>query len=103
MFCILGLEESEYQAQPIEGRPFEAVILRKLRWRHWGHHHKATARGLVCPRYGGRGCERARVIVEDARRVGPAGYNWIYQRIKVERHSPAGRRYFDWYQPGLDY
>lgn len=102
-FCMLGLEESEYQAQPVVGRPFEAVILRKLHWRHWGRHHKAGARGLVCPRFGGRACERTRVIVEDARRIGPAGYDWIYQRIKVQRHDRAGHRYFDWYLPGLDY
>jgi hypothetical protein len=103
MFCMLGLYESEYQAQPINGHPFEAVILRKLRWKHWGHHRKATARGLACPRYDGRGCQRTRVIVEDARRIGPAGFNWIYQRTKVERHNRAGHRYFDWYQPGVDY
>jgi hypothetical protein len=101
--CFLGLQESAYQSQPVAEHSFDRIVLRKLRWRHWGR-RTTQAQGLVCDLSDGR-CEPTLVLLWRPERVGPAGDAWIYQRIRVRRDNrvdPA-RHYFDWFQPGLDY
>jgi hypothetical protein len=103
--CVLGLQASPYEAQPVPGhRDPEAVLLRGVRWRHWGR-HRAVGRGRVCDFFSRR-CERARVTVSGPERILPAAGLLIYQRIRV-RHIPPRRShrrpFTDWYEPGTDY
>lgn len=108
MSCNLGLSLSYYDVQPIPGRRYGTVGLRRLHWYGWGH-HEAFAHGLACNIYAdGRTiwsqCAHVTVHVFDPVSIGPAGGAYIYQRTEV-RHTRIDhwRRFTFWYRPGTDY
>jgi hypothetical protein len=107
--CDLGLSQSYFQAQPVPGRPFAALGLRHMHWKHWGS-YQATAHGLGCNvRYNGsvfrRSCVHVRVDVYHPVRVGPAGFTPIYQRVRVLHRRTRAEPFYNvfWFRPGTDY
>lgn len=107
--CDLGLGQSMYQSQPVHGRSFASLGLRRLHWKRWAR-YEATARGLSCDvRSNGSviraTCDHVEVNVYHPVKIGPAGFTPIYQRVRVlhRRSRREPYRYGYWYQPGLDY
>lgn len=107
--CNLGLGRSIYQAQPVPGRAFAALGLRRLRWRSWGR-HTASAHGLSCDIKSDGGiqrgtCDHVVVTVSRPQAIGPAGFAVIYQLIRVLHRSTRAEpyRYGYSFQPGVDY
>jgi hypothetical protein len=100
--CHLGLGESVYEAQRVEGHPAPpTVVLRGLHWRHWGQ-FRATAKGRSCYENEEKEFVCSEVEIKDSRpsAIGPAGFAVIYQLMRVyypEYHET------DWYRPGVDY
>jgi hypothetical protein len=94
--CDLGLGESTYETQRVPRHPQpEALYLRALRWKLWGH-HVATARGREeCSKLDGgppdgvAHCIEVTVTVSDPQRILPAGGADIYQLIRVVVHMPV--------------
>lgn len=107
--CDLGLGQSVYQTQPVPGRAFAAIALRRLRWSNWGS-HEATAHGLSCRvRTNGNAfphtCGHVVVHVYRPQVEVPAGGAVIYRFTRVVHHrSPREpHRYTYAYQTGTDY
>jgi hypothetical protein len=106
--CNVGLGASYYDVQPVGGRSFGTIGLRRLRWHGWGR-HEATAHGLACNIYGNGGanwkqCASVTVHVYRPVAVGPAGGAFIYQLMRASHtRKDAWDRFTYWYQPGTDY
>ena len=105
--CNLGLAASGYDVQPVPGRRFGRIGLRKMRWHGWGS-YEATAHGLACSIYkDGRAnmsqCGSVVVHVYDPVFLESAGGMFIYQLARVS-HSRRGksRQFTFWYKPGID-